>query len=74
MTEKIFISGDFGNNTGTRKDLTIYKVPYERLDESNAIKIPCSERALDGTKILFYYPEQTNLLLKTQRTISMQKL
>lgn len=59
-----FYIGDFGNNTGTRKDLTIYKVPYERLDESNVIKIPGSERALDGTKILFYYPEQTEFISK----------
>lgn len=59
-----FYIGDFGNNTGTRKDLMIYKVPYERLDESNAIKIPASERALDGTKILFYYPEQTEFISK----------
>lgn len=59
-----FYIGDFGNNTGTRKDLMIYKVPYERLDESNVIKIPGSERALDGTKILFYYPEQTEFISK----------
>lgn len=62
-----FYIGDFGNNTGTRKDLTIYKVPYERLDESNAIKIPASERALDGTKILFYYPEQTEFIAKNTK-------
>jgi len=59
-----FYIGDFGNNTGTRKDLMIYKVPYERLDESNVIKIPGSERAFDGTKILFYYPEQTEFISK----------
>ncbi|EFK33601.1 Uncharacterised protein [Chryseobacterium gleum] len=59
-----FYIGDFGNNTGTRKDLMIYKVPYERLDESNVIKIPGSERALDGTKIQFYYPEQTEFISK----------
>ncbi|WP_343686479.1 hypothetical protein [Chryseobacterium gleum] len=59
-----FYIGDFGNNTGTRKDLMIYKVPYERLDQSNVIKIPGSERALDGTKILFYYPEQTEFISK----------
>lgn len=59
-----FYIGDFGNNTGTRKDLMIYKVPYERLGESNVIKIPGSERALDGTKIQFYYPEQTEFISK----------
>ncbi len=59
-----FYIGDFGNNEGTRKDLMIYKVPYQRLDESNTIKIPGSERAFDGTKILFYYPEQTEFIPK----------
>ncbi|TZF99320.1 hypothetical protein FW781_05170 (plasmid) [Chryseobacterium panacisoli] len=59
-----FYIGDFGNNTGTRKDLMIYKVPYGRLDSSNIIKIPGSERALDGTRILFYYPEQTEFTSK----------
>jgi hypothetical protein len=62
-----FYIGDFGNNTGTRKNLMIYKVPYGRLDESNAIKIPGSERAFDGTKILFYYPEQTEFISKNTR-------
>ncbi|MDR6464654.1 hypothetical protein [Chryseobacterium sediminis] len=62
-----FYIGDFGNNTGTRKDLMIYKVPYGCLDESNAIKIPGSERAFDGTKILFYYPEQTEFISKNTR-------
>ncbi|WP_126651611.1 hypothetical protein [Chryseobacterium aureum] len=59
-----FYIGDFGNNEGTRKDLMIYKVPYQSLDESNTIKIPGSERAFDGTKILFYYPEQTEFISK----------
>ncbi|WP_426479258.1 hypothetical protein ACP3T3_07345 [Chryseobacterium sp. CBSDS_008] len=62
-----FYIGDFGNNTGTRKDLMIYKVPYGRLDTSNAIKIPGSERAFDGTKILFYYPEQTEFISKNTK-------
>ncbi|SEH30129.1 hypothetical protein [Chryseobacterium culicis] len=59
-----FYIGDFGNNEGTRKDLMIYKVPYQRLDESTTIKIPGSERSFDGTKILFYYPEQTEFTSK----------
>ncbi|WP_213280073.1 hypothetical protein [Chryseobacterium indologenes] len=59
-----FYIGDFGNNTGTRKDLMIYKVPYERLDTSVNIKIPGSERALDGSTISFYYPEQTEFTSK----------
>jgi hypothetical protein len=62
-----FYIGDFGNNAGTRKDLMIYKVPYERLDMSNVTKIPRSERALDGTKILFYYPEQTEFISKNTK-------
>ncbi|WP_288436665.1 hypothetical protein [uncultured Chryseobacterium sp.] len=59
-----FYIGDFGNNEGTTKDLMIYKVPYQRLDESTTIKIPGSERSFDGTKILFYYPEQTEFTSK----------
>ncbi|MBE4948077.1 hypothetical protein [Chryseobacterium culicis] len=59
-----FYIGDFGNNEGTRKDLMIYKVPYQRLDESTTIKIPGSERSFDGTKIWFYYPEQTEFTSK----------
>ncbi|WP_431610335.1 hypothetical protein [Chryseobacterium sp. 'Rf worker isolate 10'] len=62
-----FYIGDFGNNAGTRKDLMIYKVPYGRLDMSNVTKIPGSERALDGTKILFYYPEQTEFISKNTK-------
>ncbi|WP_454045163.1 hypothetical protein [Chryseobacterium sp. Marseille-Q8038] len=62
-----FYIGDFGNNAGTRKDLMIYKVPYGRIDTANTIKIPGSERALDGTRILFYYPEQTDFTSKNTR-------
>ena len=62
-----FYIGDFGNNMGTRKDLMIYKVPYERLDTSINIKIPGSERSLDGSRILFYYPEQTEFISKNTR-------
>jgi len=62
-----FYIGDFGNNVGTRKNLMIYKVPYERLDTSINIKIPGSERALDGTTISFYYPEQTEFISKNTR-------
>lgn len=62
-----FYIGDFGNNTGTRKDLMIYKVPYERLDTSINIKIPGSERGLDGSRILFYYPEQTEFISKNTK-------
>ncbi|MDR4953898.1 hypothetical protein REB14_17090 [Chryseobacterium sp. ES2] len=64
---KNFYIGDFGNNAGTRKDLMIYKVPYGRIDTANIIKIPGSERALDGTRILFYYPEQTDFTSKNTK-------
>lgn len=62
-----FYIGDFGNNAGTRKDLMIYKVPYGRIDTANTMKIPGSERALDGTRILFYYPEQTEFISKNTK-------
>ncbi|MBV8325096.1 hypothetical protein [Chryseobacterium sp.] len=57
-----FYIGDFGNNTGTRKDLMIYKVPYENLDRVNSSKIPGSEKALERHIISFYYPEQTEFI------------
>jgi hypothetical protein len=43
-----FYIGDFGNNTGTRKDLKIYKVPFkdEHINNDSVKTIP------------FYYPEQ----------------
>lgn len=59
-----FYVGDFGNNTGERKDLKIYKVPYEHLNEIN----PGSERTLDGTSIPFFYPEQTDFAPKNLKT------
>lgn len=59
-----FYIGDFGNNTGTRKDLMIYKVPYENLVEVHVSKVPRSERALDVTTISFYYPEQKEFISK----------
>ncbi|PTT41730.1 hypothetical protein DBR28_03675 [Chryseobacterium sp. HMWF028] len=62
-----FYIGDFGNNAGTRKDLMIYKVPFENLDMANTNKIPGSERALDGTRILYYYPEQTEFISKNTK-------
>lgn len=59
-----FYIGDFGNNAGTRKDLMIYKVPYENLTVAHVSKVPGSERALDGTTISFYYPEQQEFISK----------
>lgn len=39
--------GDFGNNTGTRKDLKIYKIPFDGARISDSIKT-----------ISYFYPEQ----------------
>lgn len=50
--KNIFI-GDFGNNTGSRKDLKIYKIPFHEsliLDSTNTIS--------------FYYPEQKDFTPK----------
>jgi hypothetical protein len=49
---KNFYIGDFGNNSGTRKDLGIYKVPFE----NNGLK---NEQI---TLIQFEYPEQTDFI------------
>ncbi|MCE3076276.1 hypothetical protein [Chryseobacterium gwangjuense] len=59
-----FYVGDFGNNTGARKDLSIYKVPYENVSELNK----SSERTLEGTSIPFFYPEQTDFTPKNLKT------
>lgn len=48
--------GDFGNNAGTRKDLKIYKIPFDSL-----IKGPPKE---NEKEISFYYPEQQNFSAK----------
>ncbi len=45
-----FYTGDFGNNAGTRKDLKIYKIPYD--NNSAAQEIP------------FFYPEQQDFSRK----------
>ncbi|MBB6370545.1 hypothetical protein [Chryseobacterium shigense] len=50
---KNFYIGDFGNNGGTRKDLEIYKVPFQDGSKNDSI-----------TKISFYYPEQTEFIPK----------
>lgn len=39
--------GDFGNNTGTRKDLKIYKIPFDGSQISDSIKT-----------VSYFYPEQ----------------
>ena len=52
-----FYIGDFGNNSGTRKDLKIYKIPFQNNQLQN-----------DSMKtISFYYPEQKDF---TSRNIN----
>ncbi|PJJ67509.1 hypothetical protein [Chryseobacterium geocarposphaerae] len=63
-----FYVGDFGNNAGTRKDLTIYKISYKKLHEANANQVSFSETALDVTSIPFFYPEQTDFTPKNLKT------
>lgn len=54
---KNFYIGDFGNNTGTRKDLTVYKVPFPN----------DSLKSHQVAAISFYYPEQTEFVSKNTR-------
>ncbi len=44
--------GDFGNNKGKRKDLTIYKLPHRFLQSDTA--------SVTASKIEFHYPDQTS--------------
>ena len=48
--------GDFGNNAGTRKDLTVYKIPFD-----SAVRASSSNNA---QSIPFYYPEQKDFTPK----------
>lgn len=55
---KNFYIGDFGNNGGTRKDLEIYKIPFE----NNSLKN-------DSVKIIsFEYPEQSDFIPQYSQT------
>lgn len=55
---KNFYIGDFGNNGGTRKDLEIYKVPFEDNSSKN-----------DSVKLIsFEYPEQQEFIPKYSET------
>lgn len=55
---KNFYIGDFGNNGGTRRDLEIYKIPFE----NNALKN-------DPVRLItFEYPEQTEFIPKYTET------
>lgn len=49
-----FYIGDIGNNGGIRRDLEIYKLPFEEGDVKND----------SITKISYYYPEQTEFIPK----------
>ncbi|WP_223605656.1 hypothetical protein [Chryseobacterium sp. OSA05B] len=49
---KNFYIGDFGNNGGTRRDLEIYKLPFENNEAKND----------SISKISFYYPEQNEFI------------
>lgn len=50
--------GDFGNNNGTRKDLKIYKIPYQDFDFKT-----------DSTKVIsFQYPEQKDFISNNLNT------
>ncbi|MDF2932576.1 MAG: hypothetical protein K0R36_1907 [Chryseobacterium sp.] len=56
--DKNFYIGDFGNNAGTRKDLKIYKIPFQNNELQN-----------DAMKtISFYYPEQNDFTSKNIST------
>ncbi|NAW50689.1 hypothetical protein GNY06_04575 [Elizabethkingia argentiflava] len=55
--EKHLYIGDFGNNLGVRKDLTIYKIPF----------IPDAEKLEYTAKIHFFYPEQQDYSPKNIR-------
>lgn len=55
---KNFYIGDFGNNGGTRKDLEIYKVPFEdNILNNDSVKL-----------ISFEYPEQQEFIPKYSET------
>lgn len=49
--------GDFGNNAGKRKDLSIYKIPFDSL-------VTASSTNKKAQKIQFYYPEQQEFTSK----------
>lgn len=55
---KNFYIGDFGNNSGTRKDLKIYKIPFQDDQLQNDLM----------KTISFYYPEQNDFTSKNIST------
>lgn len=48
--------GDFGNNVGVRKDLVIYKIPFDSVSRASGIN--------NAQAIPFYYPEQQDFSAK----------
>jgi hypothetical protein len=56
-----FYIGDFGNNAGTRKDLKIYKIPF---DSVNSVVRASSSNNAFASQISFYYPEQKDFTPK----------
>lgn len=48
--------GDFGNNVGVRKDLVIYKIPFDSVSRASGIN--------NAQAIPFYYPEQKDFTPK----------
>jgi len=55
---KNFYIGDFGNNSGIRKDLKIYKIPFQNNELQNDLM----------KTISFYYPEQKDFTSKNIST------
>lgn len=55
---KAFYIGDFGNNTGNRKDLKIFKIPFDN----------DSLQMRNLYEISFFYPEQNNFSPKNLNT------
>lgn len=56
--ENNFYIGDFGNNAGTRKDLKIYKIPFQNNELQNDLM----------KTISFYYPDQNDFTSKNIST------
>ncbi len=64
-----FYIGDFGNNAGTRKDLKVIKINFEKLNSlTKNSEITVSEKDLEPDIISFYYPEQKDFKAKNLNT------
>ncbi|WP_068599028.1 hypothetical protein [Vaginella massiliensis] len=59
--EDFIYVGDFGNNLGNRKDLTIYTLDKNLIDYSKATQ------TVTVDKIEFYYPEQDTFKIKNRK-------